>query len=148
MRALGIDFGERRIGLALSDSDGRLALPWKVVERRSDAQAVAAIAALAREEEVALLVVGEPVRGAGAPASATFRRAHSFGERLAAATGLPVEWVDEGFTSAAAAERLREAGLDSRRARGKLDSVAAQILLQEALDRRRARDPEPTTPQP
>ena len=139
MRALGIDFGERRIGLALSDADGRLALPLRVLERASDAAAVAAIAEIAREHEVERLVVGEPRpfgERAGEPPGETARRARAFGEKLAAATGLPVEWVDEAFTSAAAAERLREAGLDARRARGKLDAVAAQILLQEALDRR------------
>jgi putative Holliday junction resolvase len=136
MRALGVDFGERRIGLALSDPDGRLALPLAVVERSSDAQAVAAIVAIAREHEVELLVVGEPRRIGGAPESEAFRRAHAFGEKLAAAAGLPLTWIDEAFTSAAAAARLREAGLDARRARGKLDAVAAQILLQEALDRR------------
>jgi len=137
MRALGIDFGERRIGLALSDPDGRLALPLRVLERTSDAAAVAAIAELAREQEVELLVVGEPRRVAGGAESETLRRARSFGEKLGAATGLPLEWIDESFTSAAAAERLREAGLDARRARGRIDAVAAQILLQEALDRRR-----------
>lgn len=136
MRALGVDFGERRIGLALSDPDGRLALPLRVLERRSDEAAIAAIAAVARDYEVALLVVGEPRRIGGAPESDAFRRAHAFGDKLAAALGLPLEWIDEAFTSAAAAARLREAGLDARRARGKLDAVAAQILLQEALDRR------------
>jgi putative Holliday junction resolvase len=136
MRALGIDFGERRIGLALSDPEGRFALPLRVLERTSDAAAIAAIADIARAEEVELLVVGEP-RRIGGGESAMLERARGFGEKLGAATGLPLEWIDEAFTSAAAAERLREAGLDARRARGKLDAVAAQILLQEALDRRR-----------
>lgn len=134
-RALGIDFGERRIGLALSDADGRLALPWKVLERRSDAEAVAAIARIVGEEEISRLVVGEPRRIGGAPESQTFRRVHGFAEKLALATGLEIEWVDEAFTSADAAARLREAGVDARRARGKLDAVAAQLLLQDALDR-------------
>ncbi|MBP1643007.1 MAG: Holliday junction resolvase YqgF [Acidobacteria bacterium] len=138
MRALGVDFGERRIGLALSDGEGRMALPFRVVERSSDAAAIAAIAALAREHEVGRLVVGLPHRSGEGPPSETLERARSFGEKLAAATGLEVEWVDEAYTSAAAAERLREAGLDARRARPRLDAVAAQILLQEALDRRRS----------
>lgn len=134
-RALGIDFGERRIGLALSDADGRLALPWKVLERRSDAEAVAAITRIVGEEEISRLVVGEPRRIGGAPESEIFRRVHGFAEKLALATGLRIEWVDEAFTSADAAARLREAGVDARRARGKLDAVAAQLLLQDALDR-------------
>jgi putative Holliday junction resolvase len=141
MRALGIDFGERRIGLALSDPAGRYALPWRVIERTSDAAAIALLARLIADEGVELLVVGEP-RREGVPAAAgAGRRARHFGERLAAATGLPIEWVDESLTSAAAAERLRAAGVDARRARGKLDAVAAQILLQEALDRRREHAP-------
>jgi putative Holliday junction resolvase len=137
MRALGVDFGERRIGLAVSDAAGRMALPLGVVERRSDALAIAAIAALARDHEVERLVVGLPQRVGAGPESETLARARAFGEKLAAATGLEIEWIDEAFTSAAAAERLREAGLDARRARARLDAVAAQILLQEALDRRR-----------
>lgn len=139
-RALGIDFGERRIGLALSDADGRLALPWKVIERRSDDEAVAAIARIVAEEEISRLVVGEPRRIGGAPESETFRRAHGFGAKLERATGLEIEWVDEAFTSADAAARLREVGIDSRRARGRLDAVAAQLLLQDALDRRSRAD--------
>jgi len=136
MRALGVDFGERRIGLALSDAEGRLALPLDVLERRSDAAAIAAVAELARAHEVRRLVIGLPQRIGEGPESATLARARRFGEKLAAATGLEVEWIDEAYTSAAAAERLREAGLDARRARARLDAVAAQILLQEALDRR------------
>ena len=50
-------------------------------------------------------------------------------------TGLPVEWVDEALTSVEAAGRLREAGIDTRREPGRIDAVAAQILLQDALDR-------------
>lgn len=138
MRALGIDFGERRIGLALSDPEGRMALPLRVLERTSDAAAIAAIAELVEAEQVELLVVGEPRPVAGGAEPETLARARSFGSKLAAATGLEIEWIDEAFTSAAAAERLREAGVSARRARGRLDAVAAQILLQEALDRRRA----------
>jgi len=142
MRTLAIDFGERRIGLALSDADGRFALPWKVLERRSDESAIATLTDWIRDEEVTALVVGLPHppgdSGRAAAPNPLLARARSFGNRLAAATGLPVEWIDEAHTSTAAAERLREAGVDARRARGRLDAVAAQILLQEALDRRSA----------
>lgn len=139
MRTLAIDFGEKRIGLALSDADGRFALPWKVLERRSDEAAIATLAGWIVEQEVAALVVGLPRQPGEGPESPLLARARSFGDKLSVATGLPVEWIDEAFTSASAAERLREAGVDARRAKGKLDAVAAQILLQEALDRRHAR---------
>ncbi len=130
MRALGIDFGERRIGLALSDADGRWALPWRVIERRTDRRAIYRIADLARQEGIELLVVGEP-RGLDGIAGPAAERARRFGERLAAVTGLPVRWVDEALTTVEARERLRAAGRDARQRR---DAVAAQILLQEALD--------------
>jgi putative Holliday junction resolvase len=137
MRALGIDFGERRIGLALSDADGRWAVPWRVIERRTDRRAIYRIADLARQEGISLLVVGEP-RGLGGVAGPAAERVRRFGERLARVTGLPVRWVDETLTTVEARERLRAAGGDGRD--GQRDAVAAQILLQEGLDREAAED--------
>jgi putative Holliday junction resolvase len=136
MRALGIDFGERRIGLALSDPEGRLAVPLTTLDRRDDRQAARAIAAIAREEAVEVLVLGDPrtLDGGRGPAS---ERVARFGRRLEAAAGLPVERVEETLTTAEARARLREAGIDPRREPGRVDAVAAQILLQQALDRRR-----------
>lgn len=134
MRALGIDYGAKRIGLALSDPEGRVALPLQTLARKDDRSAAREIAAIARREEVRRLVVGEPVGLDGTRGEAA-ERARRFGDRLAALTGLPVEMVNESLTSVEAAERLRAAGVDPRRDPGRLDAVAAQILLQEALDR-------------
>lgn len=134
MRALGIDFGEKRIGLAISDPDGRFALPLTTLERRNDRAALRQIAEIARREGVGRLVLGEP-KGLDGEGGAATERVRRFGERLAAMTGLPLELVDEALTSAEAAERLREAGIGSRREPGRIDAVAAQILLQEVLDR-------------
>ena len=133
-RALGIDFGERRIGLAISDPEGRIALPLTTLERRNDRSAVRQIAEIARSEGVARLVLGEPVGldGERGPAAERVRR---FGEKLAQVSGLPLEWVGEALTTVEAGERLRQAGIDPRREPGRIDAVAAQILLQEALDR-------------
>ncbi|MCP4661048.1 MAG: Holliday junction resolvase RuvX [bacterium] len=130
MRALGIDFGEKRIGLAVSDPEGRWAMPLATIERETDRRAAYRIAEIARREGVGLLVVGEPLGldGRPGPASARVRR---FGERLARAAGLPLRWVNEALTTVEAGERLRETGSDGPRHR---DAVAAQILLQEALD--------------
>jgi putative Holliday junction resolvase len=136
MRALGIDFGERRIGLAISDDEGRLAVPLTTLERRDDRGAAREIARIAREEGVEMLVLGEP-RGLAGSRGEAARRAERFGRRLAGVAGLPVELVEETLTSVEARERLREAGVDTRREPGRIDAVAAQILLQQALDRRR-----------
>ena len=133
-RALGVDFGEKRIGLAVSDAEGRWALPLATLERRTDRRAAHQIADLAKREAVSLLVLGEPL-GPGGEAGEAARRVRRFGERLARITGLPVRWVDETLTTVEATERLRAAGLDRRDREELRDAVAAQILLQEALDR-------------
>jgi len=147
MRALGIDFGERRIGLAISDPAGRLAVPLETIERGTDRKAIARIAEIAGREGVGRLVVGEPVGLDGERGPAALR-ARAFAARLEARTGLPLEMVGEALTSVEARERLAASGAreaDLRRDPGRIDAVAAQILLQEALDRaldRRAAQPE------
>ncbi len=135
-RALGIDFGEKRIGLALSDPSGSLALPLETLERKDDRTALADLRRLVEAEGVELLVVGEP-RNLDGSRGAAAERAASFAAKLAAATGLPCELVDESLTSVEAEARLREAGVDPRRSPSRVDAVAAQILLQEVLDRRK-----------
>ncbi len=133
MRSLGIDFGERRIGLAISDPEGRLAVPLTTLERRNDRSAVRAIEEIARREGVGRLVLGEPVGLDGQRGEAA-ERVRRFGDRLAGITGLPVRLVNESLTTVEAQERLRAAGIDPRREPERIDAVAAQILLQEALD--------------
>ncbi|HEX7183908.1 MAG TPA: Holliday junction resolvase RuvX [Thermoanaerobaculia bacterium] len=139
MRALGIDFGEKRIGLAISDPEGRIAVPMSTLQRRDDRSALRQIAEVARREGIGRLVVGEPVNMDGTRGPAA-ERARRFGERLAELTGLPLELVNESLTSREAEERLRDAGVDPRRDPGRVDAVAAQILLQESLDRGVGRD--------
>lgn len=137
MRVLGIDFGERRIGLAISDPEGRLAVPLTTIERTTDRAAIGRIADLARREGVGRLVVGEP-KGLDGGRGEAAERARRFAGKLAEALALPWEAVDEALTSVEAEQRLTAAGVDVRRHPERIDAVAAQILLQEALDRRRA----------
>lgn len=131
-RLLAVDFGEKRIGLAISL--GELALPLATLHRTTDAAAIAAIALLARDEGATALVVGEPKRLDGSTGDAALR-ARGFAGKLAAATGLPCMLVDEALTSRAAEERLRAAGVDPRRHPERIDQVAAQLLLEEVLQR-------------
>jgi putative Holliday junction resolvase len=137
MRYLGVDFGERHIGLAICDADERVAVPIDTVTRSTDAQAVDAVLAVAGREEVEAIVVGEPRRLDGSEGSAA-RRAQGFAAKLGAASRLPIVLHDEALTSHEAAARLREAGTPRRRRRDAIHAVAAQILLQDWLDRRRA----------
>ena len=113
MRSLGIDFGEKRIGLAISDPAGRLAVPLTTLERRNDRSALRQIAEIARAgggRAAGARRAGGPLRQPRARSPSGSAR---FGERLAELTGLPVEWVDEALTSVEAAERLRQAGVDT-----------------------------------
>lgn len=133
MRILAVDFGERRIGLAVSGPAGAVVVPVGVVHRKSDPQAVSAVAAAAREREAALVVVGLPVRPEGGGESPFAARARSFAKKLGAATGLPVELHDEAFTSVSAEGALREAGLSRDRRSGAVDAEAAAELLRDWL---------------
>ncbi len=139
MKALGIDFGEQRIGLALSDPEGRMALPHATLRRETDRRAIYQIADLVRQEGVELLIVGEPLGpdGAAGPAAQRVRR---FATRLARVTGLPVRFVDETLTTVEATERLAQAGASRQEQRAHSDAVAAQILLAEGLRRERSRE--------
>ena len=134
MRVLGLDLGRRRIGLALSDPKGVIALPAGALQRRDLASDLASLRALAVEREVERIVVGLPIhmngsRGAEAKAAQAFARA------LAEATGLPVDLLDERWTTVEAERALRATGLKARRQREVVDSVAATILLRTYLAR-------------
>lgn len=136
MRILGIDFGDRRIGLAISDEEARLALPLTTLQRRDDRSAIRQILEIARREGVGGLVIGDPVGldGTRGPAAARVER---FAARLEEASGMTCRRIPETLTSREAESRLAAAGVARRRWPERIDQVAAQILLQEALDGRR-----------
>lgn len=138
VRVLAVDFGERRIGLAVSDASGSVVVPVGALARRSDARAADEVAAAAREREVGLLVVGLPVRPEGGGESPFAARARSFAGKLAAASGLPVELHGEALTSASAEGALRAAGLSPGRRSGAVDAEAAAELLRDYLSSRPA----------
>lgn len=132
MRALGIDFGEARIGLALTDPDGRLAVPVETFARDTDRKAVGKIRAVARRERIEILVLGDPVQLDGTSGDMS-NRVRRFGRKLRRATGLPVHLVPEALTSVEAERRLRAAGVDVRSHPERLDAASAQIVLEEFL---------------
>ena len=133
-RILGLDVGERRIGLAISTPEGRLAVPLRVLARRDEAADLEAIAALARAEQVDTLVIGHPLSMDGT-AGAQARRVEAFARALAKVAGLPFELWDERLSSVQAERSVR---LARGRRRVPSDDVAAAIILQGYLDRRRA----------
>jgi len=133
-RILGLDVGERRIGVAISTPEGGLAIPLRVLERRDLAADLAAIASLAREEGIEALVIGHPLSMSGA-AGQQAHRVEGFAQQLAKATGLRYELWDERLSSVQAE---RSVGPARGRRRAPADDVAAAIILQSYLDRQRA----------
>ena len=137
-RALGLDLGSRRIGVALSDSAGTLATPYEVVERVGDrAREHGRIAALAEEAGAELVVVGLPLSLDGSEGPAA-RAALDETEELRAALEVPVETWDERFTTVTATQHLAATGVRGPARRKVVDKVAASVMLQSWLDHRRA----------
>ena len=129
-RYLGVDCGSKRVGLAISDAAGILASPLEVVAR---VEAPARVAALVEELGIGGLVVGLPTALSGGEGRSA-EEARSLGAELAGATGLPVRFVDERFTSRLAEDALIETGMRRRRRRATVDKVAAAVILQGFLD--------------
>lgn len=132
-RILGIDFGTKRVGAAVSDSDRSLASPLEVYERKDPLQDARHYQALVKEHEVDRIVVGLPVHLSGGEGG-TASLARKYGEWLAGLTGLPVVFHDERFTTSDAEESLMAAGLKRSQRKGLRDMLAARILLQNYLD--------------
>ena len=136
-RVLGIDLGSKRIGVAISDSEGALALPYDVVARRGDrAQEHRAIRALVDEAGAALVVVGLPLSLDGSVGPAA-RAALEEVEDLRGALGVPVETFDERLTTVSADRSLMNMNMKADARRRVVDKVAAAVMLQAWLDRRR-----------
>lgn len=143
MRALGIDLGSKRIGVALSDSAGTLATPYEVVARSGSRERDhQRIKALAGEAGAECLVIGLPLSLDGAVGAAA-QAAMSEADELAAATGLPVELWDERLTTVAADRDLLALDLKAPARRRVVDKVAASIMLQAWLDHRHHRHQPP-----
>src|SRR5687768_4967958 len=140
---MGIDFGERRTGVALSDPTGTLASPLETLERRAGQRLpLKALEEIARAHEVTALVVGVPLDLRGEDTEWT-TRVRAAGEELARRLDLPVEFVDERFTSVQAQRAVRSAGLPRHEGERKdrVDRAAAALILQGWLDRRRESGP-------
>jgi putative Holliday junction resolvase len=139
MRAAAIDLGRVRVGLAVSDELGAIAHTRACLDGRDTGRLVASLSRIATDEGIDLFIVGLPrtLRGGEGPAA---RQARAFAHRLSLNTGIRVELVDERWTTKEAYTRLAEQGLDRRKARSRVDSAAAAIVLQAWLDRARRHD--------
>lgn len=137
MRALALDIGEKRVGIAASDASGTIASPVKVLPAAEVLGMARTFRRILEDYEPDVLVCGRPLTMAGERGPQDERleqQAHQIG----AACGLPVEFQDERLSSAQAKRILREEGRSEREMRGKVDMVAASIFLQTWLDARQS----------
>ena len=130
-RILGIDHGDVRIGIAMSDETAFLASALTTVQNGRGA--VDEIVALLKEHSVEKIVIGLPRNMDGSFGPAT-EKVRAFAEQLSEKTDVPVVEWDERLSTVSAHNVLREAGLDGRKRKGVVDKVAAQIILQNFLD--------------
>jgi len=132
-RLLGVDYGEKRIGLALSDPMGIIASPFQVLWRTDLEADIDRFSEVVDEQKVTAFVVGRPRHTDGREGEMV-EKAESFVEVLTQRCPLPVHWIDETYTSLEAEELLKEQFSDWRDRKDRIDMVAAQIILRTHLD--------------
>ena len=133
-RFLGVDYGRKRIGFAISDPLGMLASPAGFITRRDGKRPpITRILARAHELEARGFVVGLPLDGEGNETEWT-AEVRALGAEIAKRTGMPVRFLDERFTTAVALRTMKELGESTRGRKGEVDSLAATVLLQNALN--------------
>lgn len=136
MRAMGIDVGSRRIGVAVSDELGFLAAPWRAV-RAARGREFEELAAMVRERGIEIVVIGLPTSldGTEGPQAKTVR---AFARRLATHLGdVPHTFADERFTTAEAERLMISRRMSREERRDRIDAAAAAIMLQGWLDLQR-----------
>jgi len=132
-RLIGLDIGERRIGVAVSDEMNVVALPERVIERRNLEDDLRALSDLAREKRAQRFIVGLPIRLDGSQGREA-QRVAAFARKLAQRANIPVEMSDERFSTKQAERHLIKSNVKRKRRRQVIDKIAAQIILQSYLD--------------
>ena len=135
MRILALDYGTKRIGVALSDPTGTLARPLPFLAAKGDAKLAREVTALVEKEGAELILLGLP-RHMNGSLGETAALVQTFAAALGQATTVPVKLVDERLSTVQASRQLQEAGRDARAQKGRIDSEAAAVLLQSYLDSR------------
>ncbi len=141
MRTLGIDFGKKRVGIAVSDPLGLTAQPLDVLENNK--HLITRIKEICKEKEVILIVIGLPKSLSG-ELNASARDVIDFSEKLKTRIDIPVEMYDERFSTSAVQQTFKQTGVSERRGRSIVDKMAAAVILSDYLDRKKnesSRDP-------
>jgi putative holliday junction resolvase len=134
-RLLGVDYGSVRIGLAVCDPDRIIAFPHETYTRRSDELDAEYLRGVVQREQIVGIVLGLPISldDTEGPKALETRR---FADWLTTVTGLPLELVDERFTTSMAEDSLIAAGVKREKRKGKRDRIAAQLILQSYIDQK------------
>lgn len=138
-RVMALDVGGRRIGVALSDPTRTLASPLTTLRAEPRARALAELAKLAHDYEVAEVVVGLPLTLSG-EIGPQAKLVQEFADALGQQLGLPMRLFDERLTSVAAERMMLDLGMKPEQRKARIDEVAASIILQDFLDANRARE--------
>jgi len=133
MIVLGVDFGEKRVGLAISDMLGMIAQPLETLSVKSVDDAIAQVAEVATQKNAELIVVGMPIN-MNASVGKKAQEAAAFAEALGNAVEIDVKTWDERLSSVAADRAMRSAGMSCKKRKGHRDKIAATIILQGYLD--------------
>lgn len=137
---LGLDYGTKRFGVAVSTPDQTISSPLAICNRREPEEDAEFLRSKVAAYQAVGLVVGLPVHMSGDEGGKA-REAREFGEWASAVTGLPVVYHDERFSTAFAEYHLMLAGLTEKQRKSKMDKLAAQFILASFLDRRRSETP-------
>lgn len=136
MRILSVDHGEKRIGLAISDPTQTIASPLKVIKHVSRMIDAAQVADIANQNEVSLIIVGQSLDEDGNP-NLSGRRSGRFADELKNQTNIPIEMVDESFSTQIARNARIELGVSRKKRVGHQDEYAAVVILQNYLESKR-----------
>lgn len=135
-RRLSIDYGDVRIGLAISDPDCIVSTPLVAV-RTQDPTLLHTIESLLKEYEPIKIFIGLPMHLSGQESAST-QKVREFSKRLQQVTEIPVEFVDERLTTVSAQEKLRNSGINARESKNLIDSMAAVEILEAGIARERS----------
>ncbi len=134
-RLLGIDYGKRRVGLAISDPLGMFASGLETLDNRSEKRLLADLQQVIQEHNIEKIILGLPLKSTGEFGEAA-ETVQGFGEKLSQVTGLEVGYEDERFTSVIAQQSLKAQGVQPSRQKHLTDKTAAALILQQYLDKR------------
>ena len=133
MRSLGLDIGDKRIGVALSDPQGILASPFTIINCKDEKADVEAIISIINQNQVRQIVVGLP-RSMNGSLGKQAEKVKAFTQKLCSHTGVPVEFRDERLTTVSAKRLMQAANTKKAKSKAKYDAIAAALILQGYLD--------------